>query len=491
MLRRFLVLWVVLVTLWLVSPAHAQSGPVVQPDRRHQVEWQELDAGKFLIVYGEQVTLDGAPITCMCGVQQAERYASFVDPIYTDLVQIFETELPGTVNIRLFPTEDAYYQVNPLARQLTGVIAHALNTSQEIAIALPRTQSLPEEELVNNLRHEMTHLFASALSGGELTAGFHEGVAQYLERPTNRARFDPDLLRQAHNQDRLFTWAELDESRNVYGDPQVAYPQALSMVSFLVDRYGFPALVDFITAHTTEPGYRSALLAAYGKSADELETEWLDYLPEYLAGRWQINALYAYDLTRVTTLVNNGAYTAATDEIAAIVDLLRTTNQTETLAQAEALLQRADAGVAAAAIAAESRQALLVNDYALAISKGYEAMAAYDAVQYYARVPELQLYIHRAELGQQALRDLEAGERLIDSLRFAEGEAKVYEAAVLLQALNDPRAAEGTVLLAESAQRQSFLAYFLLGVGLLLLLVNGLRRLVYRLTAPRLEVEFT
>lgn len=488
MLKRLLPLLLLpVLLLWLPGPAAAQ-----RPVEPQVVDWGELKTEKFLIVYAEGVKAGDEAVACVCGVAEAERYAAFIDGIYNDLAAIFGVELKTPINLRLFPTEESYYEVNPLAERLTGVVAHALNTGDEIAIALPRTTSLTEEELVNNLRHELTHLFASSLSNGRLKAGFQEGIAQYVEKPTKQAGYDPDLLRQAFEQGRLLTWAELDEAQQVYSDPQVAYPQTLSIVSFLVDRYGLPTFIEFLKASAQEPGYRSALEAAYGRSADELEAEWLAYLPEYFDGRWQINALYSYDLSRVTQLVQQGAYTPAATELAEIIDLLETTNQADTLAEAEALLARAHQGQAAAALADEARSALQSSDYTQAIAKGNAAITAYEELGYRQRIPEIQLYVHRAEIGQQALARLKRGQQLLDSLRFFEAEPEIYEATVLLQSLNNQAAAQqGLELLNESARRQSLVAYALLAVSLMLLLLNGLRRIIMRLIANPLEVEFT
>ncbi|MEM7346924.1 MAG: peptidase MA family metallohydrolase, partial [Chloroflexota bacterium] len=280
---------------------------------------------KFIIVYAEEITKFRKPVTCLCGVEEAEAYALFIDEIYNELATVFAVDLDLPVTLYLYPTEESYYEVNPLAEQLAGVIAHALNNRDEIAVALTRTEKLPEEVIVNNVRHEMTHLFASNLSAGNLTTGFQEGIAQYLEQPTDAASFDPAILALALDEGRLLTWAELDEAREVYSDPQVAYPQSLSIVSFLVDQYGFPSFLQFLEATAVEPGYRSALEQAYNVPADDLEQAWLAYLPDYFAGRWQINAIYAYDLTRVSQLVDQGAYTDAATELADIVTLLETT----------------------------------------------------------------------------------------------------------------------------------------------------------------------
>lgn len=474
--------------MWLPGSAYAQG-----PDGNAGViNWQELKTEKFIIVYAESIEAGDEEVECDCGVEEAERYAAFVDKVYNDLAAVFEADLKTPINLRLFPTAESYYEVNPLAEHLTGVVAHALNSREEIAIALPRTRYLTDEELVNNIRHEMTHLFASFLSDGKLTAGFQEGIAQYLEKPTGQANFDPALLRQAYEQNRLLTWVALDEARQVYSDPQVAYPQTRSIVSFLIDRYNFSTFVKFIRATARQPGYRSALEATYKKPADELEAEWLAYLPEYFDGRWQINAIYALDLSRVTELVDEGAYTDAEAELTEIIALLETTDQVDTLAEAESLLARAHRGQTAGALANESRVALKAGDYSLAIEKGNAAIAAYEELKYRARLPEIQNYIHRAEIGQEALARLDHGEQLLDSLRFIEAENEIYEATVLLQSLENQAAAQrGVELLNQSARRQSLLAYALLAVGLTMLVFNGLRRLVNRFSAGPLEVEFT
>ncbi|MEW5961752.1 MAG: hypothetical protein AB1801_28875, partial [Chloroflexota bacterium] len=390
LLKKFSALFLLaaLFLMWLPGPAYAQDPGGASVN----IDWRELPTGKFLIVYAERVEpLEAVapPIECDCGIEQAQQYAAFVDDIYADLATVFEVELATPINLRLFPTEESYYEVNPLAEALTGVVAHALNSREEIAIALPRTKSLTEVELVNNVRHELTHLFASYLSDGKLTAGFQEGIAQYLEKPAGPSAPEPVLLQQAFDQDRLLTWAELDEARQVYRDPQVAYPQTLSVVSFLVDRYGFPVFVDFLRASARQPGYRSALEKAYGKPADELEAEWLAYLPEYFDGRWQINALYAYDLSRVTQLVVQGAYTSAETELTDIIALIESTDQQETLTTAEALLAQAHQGQAAAALADAARQALHAGDYTRAIAKGNQAIAAYEELGYRDRIQEI------------------------------------------------------------------------------------------------------
>ncbi|MDX1524291.1 MAG: peptidase MA family metallohydrolase, partial [Anaerolineae bacterium] len=431
-------------------------------------------------------------IPCECGVEEAEYYATFADDIYDQLAAVFSTSPPIPVNLRLFPTEQSYFQVNPIAERIPGVVAHALNSREEIAIAIPRTRFLTEEELINNIRHEMTHLFASYLSDGNLTAGFQEGIAQYLEQPTENAAFDPSLLAQALEQDRLLTWAELDQSQEVYNDPQVAYPQSLSVAAFLIDRYGLEKFILFLRVSAQEPGYRSALEATYGQSADQLEAEWLAYLPEYIAGRWQINAIYAYDLSDMHRLVEQAAYSDAATRLNEVIGLLEATDQHETLAEAELLLAQARQGQAAGALADTARAALQAGDYPSAIEQGNLALAAYESLEYRERIPEIQTYIYRAELGQGALNQLAEGERLLDTFRFFEADRQIYQATELLQQLgNDSAAAQGEQLLIASSSRQRWLVYAIIGVALLILLFNTVQRIINRFLARPLDMEFT
>jgi hypothetical protein len=190
--------------------------------------------------------------------------------------------------------------------------------------------------------------------------------------------------------------------------------------------------------------------------------------------------------------VEKGAFTDAETELTDIIGLLETTNQADILAEAESLLARAHQGRMAAALADESRGALLSGDYPLVLEKGNAAIAAYQEMGYRERIPEIQVYIHRANLGQGALAQLNRGEQLLDAFRFFEAESQIYEATVLLQALNNQNAAQrGNELLVESSRRQSILTYVLLAIGLALLVLNGFRRLINRFSAHPLEVEFT
>ena len=264
------------------------------------------------------------------------------------------------------------------------------------------------------------------------------------------------------------------------------------MVAFLIDRYGLPTYLNFIKISAQEPGYRSALEAAYGQSADALETEWRAYLPDYINQRWQVNAIYAYDLNHLEELVNRGAFSDAETELTATVALLQTTNQQDTLARAQTLLDHVHQGRVAGQLADDAYRALRQNNYPETIEKGSSAIALYQQIDYLDRIPEIQDHVHRANIGLKALQHLDEGEKNLNSLSFFQSESQIYEATVLLQSLGNQAAAErGIELLYRSTQRQRMLAYAIVGVGLIMLLFGLLRRLYNRFAADPMEVEFT
>ncbi len=479
----------ILLLIWLSTPIYAQDP--AEEELPPVINWRELETENFIIVYAESIA-GIADTDCACGLTQAQRYVNFIDEIYLDLVSVFNVQLDTPINIRLFPTNESYYEVNPLARQIPGVVAHALNNRAEIAIALPRTQDVPEEEIVNNIRHELTHFFASLLSDSKLNNGFQEGIAQYLEKPSPKLVESVLALEAAYQGGNLLPWAEMNKAEQVFGNPAFAYPEALSITAFLIDRYSFAMFIDFMKASATEPGYRSAMEMAYGISADQLEAEWQLYLPEFINSRWQINSIYAYDLGRVTKLVNNGAYTDAETELIDVIALLESTDQTETLALAETLLAKTHQGQAAGLLADEARQALQNNDYPFTIDKSNAAIVAYQQLGYQDRIPELQNYIHRANLGQGGLTQLQHGQELLDSLHLIEAEQQIYEATVLLQSLDNQDAAQqGEEMLVQTKFRQRLIPYAMLLLGLLLLIFNGVRRLFLQYSANPLEVEYS
>ncbi len=434
--------------------------------------WRERRTDRFAILYtsGDEST--------------SEEYAGFVDAIYDEVAAIFGHRTGTPVTLRLYPSLERYYEVNPQARGLPGVVAHADFRRHELVVIIPQTQSQTPDEVQNNIRHELTHLVAAELSEDRLNVGFQEGIAQYVEQPSRELEAKIQLLRRALDNRRLFSWSDLDDRDTVYRDPDVSYPQSLSIVAFLVERYSFAKLRDFLTLSGRSSGYRSALERAFGASPADLEQQWVDWLPGYLDGGYKNNALTAYDLSQAEGLLAQGRYVEAQTELETAIEWLRKTDQADVLQQAEALLEQSAAGQQAQALATEARAALDQADYYRATDLVIQARHAYQELGDARQDAVLAAYAERAERGKRANAALEQATALAQGLRFPQARAIADQAASEYLALGDrARADQALALRAFLDRRQTLLGGLLLLLGFLGIVTSAVRRVV----APEAE----
>lgn len=410
MRRLIAALLVAAVFLALPSVARAE-GP----------EWQSLRADLVSILYLPENQDD------------AFRYLDLTREHYPELAQVLRVPVRQRMVIRLYPTWEAYVEANPFVAQVPGLVSHAQTHSREIALAVPVLERLGPQAEANNLRHEMAHLLLDQASGGRLPVGFHEALAQYLERPDQRLATEVVQLRQSHRRGRLLSWAELNESQAVYQLPQIAYPQTLSMAAYLADRYGMERLVDLVHAFQTFPGYRSALESVYGKPARTLEAEWEAYLPLWFAGRWRHHVLYHYDLSGAEEALERGAYADAVRLLEQAVGDLSQTERAEELAQAQQLLSQAREGARLEAMAQQGLDRLREGAYAPAARLLDQARQGFTRLGNHERRRALTALVETAGRGERAVGLLEAEvEPTIPQLEA--------EAATLLALGNQPAA---------------------------------------------------
>jgi hypothetical protein len=293
----------------------------------------------------------------------AEAYAGFVDGIYEDISTTFDHRTETPLTIHLYPSFETYHEVNPTAKDMPGVVAHADFRRRMLAVVLPQTQQQTPEEIQNNIRHELTHIVAAELSNNRLNTGFQEGIAQYNELPSPELERKKNLLARSLENNGLMDWSSFDNRENIYGYPEQGYPQTLATVAFLIETYGFDKFRAFLINSGASSGYRSALEATYGIPASELESQWKAWLPTYIDGTSAQNAAAGYDLSYPRRLLDAGRYGEARAELEQTVEWLRSTPQEDLLAEAEKLLIRSRAGEKAEELATEARSALVAADY--------------------------------------------------------------------------------------------------------------------------------
>lgn len=396
-------------------------------------EWRERDTTTFTILYtvGEEA--------------EAGRYAGFVDTIYDEVATSFSYRPPPPLSLRLFPTSQDYYQVNPAARAIPGIVAHADFRRRELVVIVERTRQQSEEEILNNVRHELTHIIAADMSENRLNTGFQEGVAQYLEHSAPESDSKIAALRLAADQGRLMPWSAFDDRDTIYGTPEVSYPQSLSVVAFLIDRSGFAKLREFLTISARSSGYRSALERTYGVSVTDLETAWQQWLPSYLAGGYKGNVLGQYDLSYARGLLEQGNYPAAVSELdhaIAWVAAHADTQPGEVATQAKELKAQAEMGVRATQIAEDARSALERGDYPRAQQLISQARLAFVEIGDTRQNAALDAYAQRVQRGITASEQLARANDLANNLRFTQARSAVDVAAQEFAALGDTQRME-------------------------------------------------
>ncbi|WP_129633493.1 peptidase MA family metallohydrolase [Candidatus Oscillochloris fontis] len=445
-LRRFCWL-LLLIVLCIPHPVAAQT------------EWRERMTRAFSILYvaGEEA--------------EAERYAGFVDTIYDDMSSIFAYRAPPPLSLRLYPTSAEYERVNPAARSVPGIVAHADFRRRELVVIVERTRQQSEEQVRNNVRHELTHIIAADLSEGRLNVGFQEGIAQYLERPTAELAAKVATLQMAEDQGRLLPWRSFDDREVIYGDPQISYPQTLAVVAFLVDRDGLAHLRQFLSLSAQSSGYRSALERAYGMAASDLEAEWRAWLPSYFAGGYRLSALDRYDLSLARELVAQGNYAAAQSELDRATEWIarqRETQPEEVIREAAHLKQHAEEGLRATQLAEEARNAIGSGEYERGLERIEQARRIFALLGDTHQDAVLASYSQRAQRGMAASIQLSQASELVRRFQLSQARSLLDLAAQEFATLgNQSQLTTALALRQDLDVRQRIAGIVLLTLGVL------------------------
>lgn len=139
----------------------------------------------------------------------------------------------------------------------------------------------------DTLAHEYTHYLIFLKSENTVPVWLHEGIAKFEEsrwRESKRSVLTPfyeTILAQALGKDSLVpiekmhpSLALLDSAR----EAQLAFAQAGTSVSFLVDRWGNEGLVGLLEAMKARDDYKAAISDVTGQDFDTFYNSWKNYL---------------------------------------------------------------------------------------------------------------------------------------------------------------------------------------------------------------------
>ena len=183
------------------------------------------------------------------------------------------------IPVVLYPTHNTYRDV------LRAPAWSAAAWDNKLRIPISEQGRLNESAILPLLRHELTHfLIASKVGNRHVPAWLNEGMAEtYERRGTLRARsYLKSMKRKRRFQ--LFTLAQLNGSFARFGaaHAQLAYIQAIMVVTFLKDKYGDQSDVRIIERMSRGDSAAKALERVVGQSYKEFELEFRRWLEDQL-----------------------------------------------------------------------------------------------------------------------------------------------------------------------------------------------------------------
>jgi tetratricopeptide (TPR) repeat protein len=232
-------------------------------------DFRETRRGVFLIKAGEGEAEVLAPLA-----------AGLLEEAAAKLTAKYKFTPKGPVVVELFPNHEDF-AVRALG--LPGLGALGVCFGQVIALDSPSARPSGEFNWGGTLWHEYTHVITLQMTDYRIPRWFSEGLSVYEER---RARpgwgggWNPAVLR-AYADGRWFKIANLDAgfvSTKRTDDVQLAYFQASQVVEFVVERYGFDAVLRMLALYRDKARTPDVLRQALKLNEDEFDRAFMEYV---------------------------------------------------------------------------------------------------------------------------------------------------------------------------------------------------------------------
>lgn len=388
--KRIHLILVILVSLDLLSlpvKVNASFQQVSDCTNLPLMSWREQVMGDFTLLFP-----DGFDEI----INNINRLKNSLGDEYVKFTKLYNASLSLPINIRIYPNVGSFYCLNVITPTVAANDTHSHIGIREIALFGDRILNNLDQwqnESLNILRYELGVLITENITNSKAPPGLLAGVGMYM--------MDPNIIFEQHSitisgiGDPSTTWRSLweDDANIILPEKRI---EAVSIVAFLIDTYGWPSFLQLLNDLRTSEGYRRSLMTVYGTDISTLQSEWEKYYPLYYQGRWQAHILYNFDLSAYQQMIAGGAYTDALLQLNNVIPFLEQINQSDELVQAQALLGRAKSGQEASALVVQARQALLNRQYEISIQLSDQAQAIFAQLGDTRRINELNGYRDRA-----------------------------------------------------------------------------------------------
>jgi hypothetical protein len=370
-----------LVCIVMVSFQRASAESFFLPSD-DEYDWQETRTTNFSIIYPAEY-------------EQLASLVVFLGPNldfeYERLSALFDTTLLSPISIRIYPTVVEFQKLNPLAIIPDDQMIHSHIGVREIVL-IAQNMVLANRDWrqdgLNAIRYELAVLFVQNLTDKKAPVGLLMGIGSYAQDPGYL--FD-SLDAGQKNVSSPPNWRSLWEGTNLLNNPMLNIDVS-SMVAFLVDVYGWPSFLEFLTQLSTNESPRRAFIDVYGLEQVELQNQWINYYPLYIESEGAANILYGYDLTPYHRLIEAGAYTEAASKLPSVIAFLDKLKNEESVKRAQSLLDQARLGQEGNRMALEARRSLQNREYELSIFYVDQASDIFSVIADSRRADELDSY---------------------------------------------------------------------------------------------------
>ncbi len=423
--------------------------------------------------------------------QTAKWYASFADDVDASVSELLGAAPVQGMTLRIYASEADYRMANPIAGLHPGVLAHAIPDLNEVGVAVERLRQQAPELARESFRHEMTHIVAGTLSGQNLPIGFQEGLAQYNELSSTRGSEVARSLEVAQAANiSLLSWADLNQIDRFRRRLDLSYPQSYTIMAFLAERYGMGPFSIFLGKLNEGFYYKDALYSAYGKPMDVLESEWKEYLPEFMKESHKLNVLAASDMAPALALYQSGRFKEAEELFARSESLFSGLSRTEKASEATAYHAKAEQALNASDLGSTARKALENHDYEAAqrdAAKAADVFGTLELANWRDHAVEIEMLAKR---GLDAVAGIEQAKEYRAAFRLPEAQGEARRAGDTFALLGDAaRVTEANAILSDIWSLQRMAGTTALGAGVAAVLVGAfsalrLSRRTRRKSAP-------
>ncbi len=206
--------------------------------------------------------------------------------IYKESLPLVESALGipaagGMVRITIAPNQAEFERI--VSRASGGAappdraLAVALPGRRQMVIKASSLETFTDNSLLLTVRHEMVHL-ALGDPRRRIPKWFEEGVAEQVAGKAVRWR-QRRMLRAKARAGTLTPFRDLANRFPPHEDWSIAYPQSLSFVQYITERFGDDALRGIVRRLREGVAFEKGLSDETGSSLSELERDWKEKLP--------------------------------------------------------------------------------------------------------------------------------------------------------------------------------------------------------------------